>query len=264
MRVEAECLTKEIEEVERKRRELEEVELERLMQEKERLEEEKQAEQQCAATLHGSERVAEWRQVVLAVLPPEAGPSRAPQKPEQTAKGADRGPGIVIPEKNCGCCVAWETLCRWDLEGCARSCKLCHQLKKPCLRFEEPTEKGKWRVEDEDEGVGPSKRPSVGPMLERTERRLTEVEDPQVGSRVVEALWALNARLGEIQAELVTSQEAMSESTRLLHRSIVYNLHQIEMMLVVQRDWSWEEGEPEVEGSGEAEESGEWVEERTE
>ena len=41
---EAECLTKEIEEVERKRRELEEVEVERLMQEKERLEEEKTAE----------------------------------------------------------------------------------------------------------------------------------------------------------------------------------------------------------------------------
>ena len=73
-------------------------------------------------------------------------------------------------------------MCRWDPEGCTRSCKLCHQLKKPCWRFEEPTEKGKQRVEDEDEGVGPSKSPRVGPMLEWTERRLMEVEDPQVGS----------------------------------------------------------------------------------
>ena len=35
-------------------------------------------------------------------------------------------------------------------------------------------------------------------------------------------------------------------------------------MLAVQRDRSREEGEPEVEGSGEAEESGEWAEERVE
>ena len=45
---------------------------------------------------------------------------------------------------------------------------------------------------------------------------------------------------------------------------MIFNLHQIKRMLVVQRAWSWEEGEPEVEGSGEAEESGEWVEEQTE
>ena len=56
----------------------------------------------------------------------------------------------------------------------------------------------------------------------------------------------------------------MSESARLLRHSMVFNLQWIEMSLVVQRDWSWEEGEPEVEGLGEAEESGEWVEERTE
>ena len=67
-------------------------------------------------------------------------------------------------------------------------------------------------MEDEGEGAGPSKRPRVGLMSERTERRRMEVEDPQVGSRVVEALWALNARLGKIQAEMVTGQEAMSES----------------------------------------------------
>ena len=76
------------------------------MQEKEKLEEEKRVEQQRTAALCGSERAAEQRQAVLAVSPPEAGPSRAPpQKPERTAKGADQGPGIVIPEKNCMCVV---------------------------------------------------------------------------------------------------------------------------------------------------------------
>ena len=60
VRAEADRLTKEIEEVERKQRELEEAELEQLMQEKERLEEEKRVEQQCMATLCGSERAAEW------------------------------------------------------------------------------------------------------------------------------------------------------------------------------------------------------------
>ena len=101
-------------------------------------------------------------------------------------------------------------------------------------------------------------------MLEWTEWRQMEVEDPQVGSHIIEALWALNARLGEIQAEMVAGREATLESARLLHRSMVYNLRWIEMMLAVMRDRSWEEGEPEVKGSGEAEESGEWVEERME
>ena len=119
-------------------------------------------------------------------------------------------------------------------------------------------------MEDKGKGVGPSKRPRVGPTLERTERRWTEVEDPLVGSRVIEALWALNARLGKIQAELVTSREAVSESAQLLCRSMIFNLCRIEMMLVVQRDQSREEGELEVEGLGEAEESGEWAEEQME
>ena len=139
-------------------------------------------------------------------------------------KGADQGPGIIIPEKNCACCIAWETLCQWDLEGRAQSCKLCWQLKKPCQRFEELSEKGKRRVEDESKGVGPSKRPRVGLS---SEQRWTEVKDPQVGSQVVEALWALNTRLGEIQAEMVAGREATLESARLLCRSMVYNLHQI-------------------------------------
>ena len=63
---------------------------------------------------------------------------------------------------------------------------------------------------------------------------------------------------------MVTGREATSESAQLLHRSMIYNLHQIEMTLAVWRDWSREEGEPEVKGSGEAEELGaraeEWME----
>ena len=103
----------EIKEVERQWRELEEVEVERLTWEKERLEEEKWAEQRHAATLRGSKRAVERRRALLVVSPPEAGPSWAPpQKPEQTAKGAHRGLGIVIPEKNCTWCVAQELLCR--------------------------------------------------------------------------------------------------------------------------------------------------------
>ena len=105
-----------------------------------------------------------------------------------------------------------ESLCQWDLGGCTWSCKLCCQLKKPRQRFEEPTEKGKQRVEDEGKSAGPSKRPRVRGTLEWMEWRWTGVEDPQVGSRVVEALWALNTRLGEIQAEMVTGQEGASES----------------------------------------------------
>ena len=85
----------------------------------------------------------------LAASPLEAGPSQAPpQKPEWTTKGVHCGLGIVIPEKNCMQCIMQESLCLWDPEGHARSCQLCRQLKKPCRRFEEPSEKGKRRVED--------------------------------------------------------------------------------------------------------------------
>ena len=72
-----------------------------------------------------------------------------------------------------------------------------------------------------------------------------------MGSQIVETLWALNSCLGTIEGELVASWEAMLESTQLLHWSVVYN---IEMILAVWRDWSQDEGEPEVGGSGEAEE----------
>ena len=125
-------------------------------------------------------------------------------------------------------------------------------------------EKGKQRVEDEGKGEGPSKRPRVGAMSEWREQRWAEVGDPQVGTQVIEALWALNARLDEVQAELVASWEAALESMQLLCQSVTFNLRRIEMMLAVRRDWSWEEGEPEVRGSGEAEELEGQVEERAE
>ena len=51
-------------------------------------------------------------------------------------------------------CVMWELLCQWDLDGHAWSCRLCQQLKKLCRRFEELTEKGKQRAEDEGKGEG--------------------------------------------------------------------------------------------------------------
>ena len=86
-------------------------------------------------------------------------------------------------------------------------------------------EKGKQRVEDE--GKGPSKRPRVGLTLEWMERRWAGVGDPQVGSQVVEALWALNAHLGKIQAELVAGWEAALESTWLLCQLVIYNLWRI-------------------------------------
>ena len=56
----------------------------------------------------------------------------------------------------------------------------------------------------------------------------------------------------------------MLESAQLLRHSMIYNLCQIEMTLAVRRDRSQEEGEPEVKGLGEAEESGEWAEEQAE
>ena len=70
--------------------------------------------------------------------------------------------------------------------------------------------------------------------------------------------------MGEIQAELVASQEAMLESAWLLHHLMVYNLWSIEMSLAIRRVRSWEEGELEVKGSGEAEESGGQAEEQAE
>ena len=60
---------------------------------------------------------------MLAASLPEAGLSRAPhKKPEWTAKGADHGLGIVIPEINCMRCIMWELLCLWDPDSHAWSC----------------------------------------------------------------------------------------------------------------------------------------------
>ena len=121
--VEVERLKREIEEAEKKWRELEEVELERLTQEKEKLEEEKRVKRQCVAALHWVEKVAEWIRAVLAMLLPEAGPSKAPpQNPERTTKGADNRPQIVIPKRNCMQCITRESLCQWDLDRHAWSC----------------------------------------------------------------------------------------------------------------------------------------------
>ena len=55
------------------------------------------------ATAHSNTAwVREGSGVALEASLPEAGPSLAPpQKPEQTTKGVDWGPGIVILEKNC-------------------------------------------------------------------------------------------------------------------------------------------------------------------
>ena len=53
--------------------------------------------------------------------------------------------------------------------------------------------------------------------------------DEEMGSWIVEALWALNSCLGAIEGELVASWEAVLESMWLLCQSMVYNLRQIEM-----------------------------------
>ena len=48
---------------------------------------------------------------------------------------------------------------------------------------------------------------------------------------------------------------------RVLRWLVIYNLQRIKMTLAVWKDWSWEEGEPEVRGLGEADESEGQVEE---
>ena len=91
--------------------------------------------------------------------------------------------------------------------------------------------------------------------LEQTEQRRMEGEDPQMGSQIVEALWALNSCMGAIKGELAASWEAALESVQLLHQLVIYNLCWIEMTLAVWGDQSQDKGELEVRGSGEAEES---------
>ena len=104
------------------------------------IKEEKRVKKQCVAELHASEKVAEWRKAALAAPLPKAGLSRAPpRQPERSMKGANHGPGIIIPEKNC----AWKSLCLWELDQHTWSCQLCQQLKKPCRKFRGFTMEGK-------------------------------------------------------------------------------------------------------------------------
>ena len=197
--------------------------------EKEQLEEEKRVEQQHIAALHGSERAVEWRRAALVASPPEAGLSQAPpQKPEWT-----RGWGSLSQRRIVHGASHGKHYVGGTQRGAHGVVNIVDNSRNQCQRFEVLTEKGKQREEEEGEGEGPSKRPRVRLSSERMERRWMEVRDPQMRSQVVEALWALNAHLGEIQAELVTGWEAVSESVWLLRRSMIYNLHWIEMMLVV-------------------------------
>ena len=47
-----------------------------------------------------------------------------------------------------------------------------------------------------------------------------ESKDLQMGSQIVEALWALNACLDAIEGELVTSQEAALESVVIKYNEL--------------------------------------------
>ena len=77
----------------------------------------------------------------------------------------------------------------------------------------------------EDEGEGSNKRLRVRMVVtEWMEQRWEEGGDSQLGSQVVEALWALNTHLGAIEGELVTSWETTVESMQLLCHSLIYNL----------------------------------------
>ena len=112
---------------------------------------------------------------MVAPSPPKAGPSRAPpRQPERSAKGADCGPGIIIPKKNCSWCIEWEALCLWEPMGHTQSCWQIQQLKKLCWRFEEMGAEGKWRAEGER---GARKRLRI--VVEETEAQVEEMERRQ-------------------------------------------------------------------------------------
>ena len=78
--------------------------------------------------------------------------------------------------------------------------------------------KGKQRAEDE--GEVSNKRLRVELVV--TEWRQGGGKDSQLGSWIVEALWALNTHLGAIESKLVASWEDTLESAWLLHHSLVY------------------------------------------
>ena len=204
----------------------------------------------------------------MAPSPPKAGLSRAPSRqPEKSMKGADHGPGVIIPEKNCTQCVVQEELCHWEPTGCTWSCRLCQQLKKLCWQFEETVTEGKWRVEGE-RGARKRLRVMVEEMevqveeTERAERRWKEDSRLQVGAKIARAIWQLNDHLTSIVDELAVSQEATVVELRLLHQMLTRNLWPVNLALGSRR--GQEEGESEVEGSGEVERSEEWVEEQVE
>ena len=111
-------------EVERLTREIEEAELEQLTLEKERLGEETCIEQQCVVVLHGSKRAVEqhWRHCHLRVA--QVGHLLRSQRGLQ--RGWTRGQGLSSLKRIAhACCIARETLCQWDPEGCTQSCRLC-------------------------------------------------------------------------------------------------------------------------------------------
>lgn len=87
--------------------------------------------------------MVERRWVAIEASTSKAGPSKV------TPKKVKQGPGIVIPKKCCECCVGQEVLCQWDLDGCTGTCRLCRQLKTPCIIPK------KWKVAHE-EGHGKS------------------------------------------------------------------------------------------------------------
>ena len=118
---------------------------------------------------------------------------------------------------------------------------------------------GKWKAEGKR---GTRKSPRVV-AEERVERSWKEDSGLLLGAEVARAIWQLGDRLTSVAEELAASREAIAEESRLLRRVLVCNLRQIEMAF---EGWGGrdEENNLGVEGSGEAEDLGEWVEEQME
>ena len=145
-----------------------------------------------------------------------------------------------------------------DPDRCARSCQ----------RFEGMLKEGKRRAEGER---GSRKRPRVAAEetevwaeeMERGERRWKEDSGLLLGAKVARVIWQLSECLSSVTEELVVSQEAMVEESRLLCHVLVRNLRWIEMAF---EGWGSqeEEGESEVEGAEVVEESERQSEERAE
>ena len=136
---------------------------------------------------------AEWQWAALEASSTQAGPSGATmERAGQTTSQVEQGPGIIILEKNCMCCVQ-ETLCLWELNSHAWSCWLCGQLKKPCRWLGTPMAEGKQKVEGERE---PSKRGRGGvEEMDGVEWRGEEDRVDQMDVGVAETLWAIDVGL---------------------------------------------------------------------